>query len=288
MPYTVQFSFDEFVENISLSGDHNDTANARKDRIVSLLSNTFTIIDAFPTGSIPNATALKTQSDLDVIVVLHWGNHVKGKLPGTVLQDVRDALGEYRTGVRKNGQAVTLHYESWPNVDIVPVSRCMNKDGGVNYYEVPDVNSGQWLKSRPRRHAKNLTGKVNLCGSRFRPLIRIVKEWNRVHSDLMQSFHLEVLSIKSFDTNISDYSWSVFQFFDTAAKLVQAKLPYENGYADDYLEDQDDRGEVLDRLETARDRARAAWFHTVNGRGEDEQAITIWRQIFGDRFPAYG
>ena len=149
MPYTVPVSFDKFLENISLTGDHNETATARKDRIVSLLQNAFTILDAFPTGSISNGTALRAQADLDVMVVLHWSKHVEGKNPEQVLQGVRDALGDYRTNVRKNGQAVTLYYDSWPNVDVVPVSRCRNDDGTINYYSVPDMNSGKWLKSVP-------------------------------------------------------------------------------------------------------------------------------------------
>jgi hypothetical protein len=71
MPYTVPASFNKFVENISLTGDHKETAAARKDRVVSLLSNSFTILDGFATGSVPRGTALNTVADLDVMVVLH-------------------------------------------------------------------------------------------------------------------------------------------------------------------------------------------------------------------------
>lgn len=71
MPYTVPASFNKFVENISLTGDHKETATARKDRVVSLLSNSLTILDGFATGSVPRGTALKTVADLDVMVVLH-------------------------------------------------------------------------------------------------------------------------------------------------------------------------------------------------------------------------
>jgi tRNA nucleotidyltransferase (CCA-adding enzyme) len=142
MSYTVPVSFDKFIENISLTGDHKETANTRKDRIISLLSNSFTILDAFPTGSVPRGTALKVLADLDVMVVLHLTKHIKDKGAQEVLQNVRDALGQYRTDVRKNGQAVTLYYESWPNVDIVPVSRTDNSDGSVSHYNVPNMNSG--------------------------------------------------------------------------------------------------------------------------------------------------
>lgn len=34
MAYTVPVSFDKFRENIELTGDHRETANARKDDIV--------------------------------------------------------------------------------------------------------------------------------------------------------------------------------------------------------------------------------------------------------------
>ena len=288
MPSTVPTSFNKFVENISLTGDHKETATARKDRVVSLLSNSFTILDAFATGSIPRGTALKTVADLDVMVVLHWSKHIKGKSAEQVLQDVRDALGEYRTNVRKNGQAVTLYYDSWPNVDIVPVSRTTDSDGSVNHYNVPNMTSGRWLESRPRRHANAIDAKANKCGDCFKPLVRMVKQWNIAHSDLMESYHIEALSLKAFDGVISDYPWVVFQFFDKAVTLVKSSLPYEGGYADDYLDNDDEREEVLNRLEAARDKARTAWYLTYDRRSEHEGAIGIWRQVFGDKFPAYG
>lgn len=287
MPYTVPVSFSRFVENISLTGDHKDTANARKDRIVSLLGNTLTILDAFSSGSIPKGTALTTQADLDVIVVLHYSKHLKGKSCEQALQDVRDALGKYRTNVRKNGQAVTLHYESWPNVDIVPVAVIRNDDKTVNRYDVPDMNTGVWLPSRPRKHAIAINDKAKECGSHFKPLVRMIKQWNKEHSDLMESYHIEVLALNIFQGPMTDYSWEAYWFFREAVSLVEGPLAYETGYADDYL-DASSRAEILKRLKTARDKACDAWYLTYNGRTQHEAAIEIWRQIFGGKFPAYG
>jgi len=123
---TVQAAFDQFYENINLSGDHRETANSRRDRIVSLLEKHFKIIEAFPSGSIPRFTAVRGYADVDVIVALHYSKHIKDRMPSEVLQAVRDSLAEYETTVRKNGQAVTLYYKSWPNVDIVPASRVVD------------------------------------------------------------------------------------------------------------------------------------------------------------------
>ena len=138
-----------------------------------------------------------------------------------------------------------------------PVSRTDNDDGSVNHYNVPDMNTATWLPSRPRRHATAINEKATECGKRFKPLIRMIKQWNKEHSDLMESYHIEVLALKIGSGELADYSWEVFQFFEKAVKLVEGPLPYEGGNADDYL-DYATRHEVLKRLRTAADRARDA------------------------------
>ncbi len=104
------------------------------------LEKEFEILDSFATGSLPKFTAVTGYADLDIMVVLHYSKHIKNKKPSEVLQAVRNCLGEYRTNVRKNGQAVTLYYKIWPNVDIVPVSRTVNDDNSVQHYNVPNMN----------------------------------------------------------------------------------------------------------------------------------------------------
>jgi hypothetical protein len=288
MAYTVSMSFTEFVSGISLSSDHHETANARRERIVSLLSNDFKILDSFATGSIPRLTALKSRADLDVMVVLHFGKHIQGKNPSQVLQAVRESLAEYRTGVRRNGQAVTLYYDSWPNVDIVPVSKTTNDEGGILHYNVPDMNTETWIESRPRRHSNNIAAKAKACGPTFRHIVRMIKHWNSIHSDLFQSYHIEAVALSAFsDAQLDDYDWEVFQFFDKAVGLVGSAMWYEGAYADAYL-DSDTRRDLVKRLATARDDARQAWSLAYGQNSDDKSAITLWRKIFGDKFPLYG
>lgn len=286
MPFTVPVSFDKFIENISISGDQQSTSTKRKDHIVSLLKNAFTILDAFATGSIPKYTAVKG-SDLDVMVVLHYGKHIKDKKPSQVLKSVQSALSEYRTGVRRNGQAVTLSYESWPSVDIVPVSRTANDDGSVSHYNVPNMNDETWLLSRPRKHAANIAAKVSSYGPEFRRIIRMIKWWNKIHSDYLQSYHIEAIALQALTGSFSHYSWEVSQFFDKAHSLLGTSLWYEGGYADDYL-DNSSRQEALKRLSTAKGKASSAWYAIYGTNNNHEKAIELWRQIFGDKFPPYG
>lgn len=287
MAFTVSAAFDQFYGNINLSGDHRDTANGRRDHIVSLLKKNLDVLEAFPSGSIPRFTAVRGYADVDVIAALHYSKHIKDKTPAQLLQSVRDTLAEYKTGVRKNGQAVTLFYQSWPNVDIVPCARWVDNQGNVTHYEIPDMNRGVWISSRPKLHSKQIEDRSSACGPSFRKIIKMVKWWNHKHSDYLQSFHIEVMALRALTSGLSDLSWDVFTYFKEAATLIQSSLWHESGTVDDYLT-WADREEARKRLETARDLARDAWYATFGNNNDQKTAISKWRQVFGDKFPEYG
>ena len=287
MPYTVEASFTAFCEEINLGGEHRETAKARRDDIVGKLSKTFTILESFSGGSVPKYTALKEHADLDVMVALHYSEHIKGKTPTQVLQSVRDALAEWRTGVRSNGQAVTLHYKTWPNVDIVPVSRTSDNAGNVLHYNVPNSNNDTWIVSKPKTHANTIETKSSTCGYNFRRIIKMVKHWNRIHSEYLQSYHIEALALRVFDSNLDDTPWNIFHFFEKARPLLTSKLLYDTGYVDDYLT-YSDRQEILKRFDTAIEKSRSAWHRTYVPNNDHGSAIEIWKQVFGSKFPAYG
>lgn len=287
MAFTVSAAFDQFYEKINLSGDHRDTANSRRDHIVSLLKKNLDVVEAFPSGSIPRFTAVRDYADADVIVALHYSKHIKDKTPAQVLQSVRDTLGEYKTGVRKNGQAVTLFYQSWPNVDIVPCARSVDNQGNVTHYEIPDMNRGVWISSSPKLHSKQIEDRSSTCGPSFRKIIKMAKWWNHKHSEYLQSFHIEVMALRSLTAPLTDLPWNVFTYFNETATLIQSSLWHESSNVDDYLT-WSDREEARKRLATARDLARDAWFATYGQNNDHRTAISKWRQIFGDKFPEYG
>lgn len=287
MAYTVAASFTQFHDNINLAGDHRQIANTRRDDIVATLSKSFEILEAFSTGSIPKYTALAQHADLDVMVVLHYTKHIKNKTPTQVLASVRDVLAEWRTGARRNGQAVTLYYKTWPNVDIVPVARFVDDNGNVVHYEVPNSNTDVWIKSKPKVFAATIESKSSECGSNFRRIIKMMKHWNRTHGDYLTSYHIEVLAIKVFSGNLDDTPWHIHKFFDDARTYLSSSLWYDTGYVDDYLTIFG-RAEALKRFDTAYLTSLTAWHNTYGTNNNHEEAIRLWKQIFGDSFPAYG
>jgi hypothetical protein len=292
MPYTVPYTFDVFFETINLPSIYRTEANERRGRIVSYLEDRFEILDAFPSGSIPRYTALKGYSDLDIIVVLHFGKHIKGRAPSAVLKDLRDELDRYHDAtVRRNGQAVTMHFQDWPKVDVVPAKKFTSNDKAVAY-GIPDMHLEQWIRSRPHTHSKRMADEASQQGAGFKRIVKMLKEWNRVHGAPLQSFHLEVLALKALNVTSFDYdqdhTWPLFQFFEKATPLVREYLWYDDCWADDYL-DLGDRDALVRLFEETTELAARAWSYTYeNDKDEDEQAIGAWKTIFGPRFPAYG
>jgi hypothetical protein len=174
---------------------------------------------------------------------------------------------------------VTLYYKSWPNVDIVPATRVTNDDDTVNYYEIPDMTNNRWLQSRPRAHNTAIAD----ASERQRELIRMIKTWNRAHSELMQSYHIEVLVLSLPDVTLT-WPAEIRYFFEQAVARLHTPLFHPNdtpGRVDEYL-DWSTRVAVKERLERARNRARIA------EQASAERAIELYRVIFGDKFPAYG
>ena len=285
MPYLVDTCFREFYGKINLPGDHRTTANARRESVVRYLKD-LNVIDSFATGSIPRYTALSGSSDLDVIVVLHYGNHIKGKKPSQVLQRVRTALAGHRNELRRNGQAVTLYYKTWPNVDVVPVSRVVDDDGQICYYTVPDMKTETWLQSRPRRHSRNMRERAGSVGEKFRQVICMMKHWNRTNGNLLESYHIEAMALQAINYD-SEYSWMVSSFFKEMSSRVRSGFYYLGDDISVYLTWQV-RDRVVNMLSSAAEIASTAWYHTYGEHNEHEKAIGLWRDIFGYQFPKHG
>lgn len=287
MATNVFAAFEEFYNAINLTGDHREIAGKRRDRVIELIGNRLTVLEAFATGSIPRYTALREHADLDVIVALHFGKHIRGNKPSEVLQLVRDAFSGYRTSLRRNGQAVTLYYNTWPSVDVVPVSRVVSKEGNVTHYAIPDMNSETWISARPKLHSQQLAKRAALCGANFRRVIKIIKHWNERKGCLLQSYHIEVMALRTFVTPMNDITWEVFQFFSEASTLASGLLFHEADVVDAYLS-WPSRISAVAALSAARDRARSAWHYTYGTNSSHREAIEEWRAVLGNSFPTYG
>lgn len=284
MAWTVDVAFKQFHDAINLAGDHRSAANVRKEWLAARLGSSFTVLESFAFGSIPKYTALSEYADLDILVALHYGRHIKDRKPSLVLADVKNALGTSAGATRRNGQAVTVRFSSWPNVDVVPAARVVDDDGNLTGYSIPDANQETWLHSRPTSHAKRIADSAAKHGPNFRQIIKMIKDWNRRQSVQLQSYHIEAIAVNG-AWDWSDYSWAVFQFLKDAQSHL-SWMWYDDGEATSYLH-WSRRGQVEKQLKVATDHAHTAWYQMYS-KNDHRAAISEWRRIFGLRFPSYG
>lgn len=118
----------------------------------------------------------------------------------------------------------------------------------------------------------------------------MIKGWNRTINDYLMSFHLEVIVLQVLErVKISDYPSGTRYVFDKGRSYVKQQNPDPAGYGGDvgsYLSTQEKLDDAAGRFETAYDRAIKA--EDFDRRGRVEEAVNMWRKIFGDYFPAYG
>ena len=117
----------------------------------------------------------------------------------------------------------------------------------------------------------------------------MLKAWNKKHSQLFQSFHLECIAYYSLlNVNITDHPSGVRYVFDKARNLISTGVLDPAGYGGDvgsYLDSYVKKDAVLQRLNSAYENAVEAEKFAQHTKIAD--AYVKWRIIFGDYFPAY-
>jgi len=153
--------------------------------------------DAYLSGSYARDTAISPIDDVDIVVLID----PKGWMPGLwdsrpdpekILQSFARAI-RYRypqSSVYIQRRSVRLEMFHL-NVDVVPAI-----DLGRLEIEIPDGDSQGWIKSAPRKHTAIATEINQANGGLFKPLVKLLKHWNRSlpDSSYLKSFSIETLA----------------------------------------------------------------------------------------------
>lgn len=290
MATTTAKAFDEFKEKLLLTNTQKETIANRRTTAAGYLKDSFGSASDLPLrttkliGSAGRATMIRPLDDIDVLAIFDNKDHIFNKYrydSKAFLYRIRDALSTYQVEiVGARGQAVRLFYKLAPHVDIAPVFEY--ESGG---YALPN-GSGGWLTTDPDQHADYIRSRNAGLDTRLKPLTRILKRWNNVHSKHFKSFHLEIMIASAF-TSLSHNSRDACErFFRWAQSNLSVQDPA--GYSGDlssYLA-WSGRQSAISILKSAHDRAVKA--NLAEARGDHAEAIRLWRIAFGDEFPAYG
>lgn len=290
MALTTAKAFDEFKDRLLLTDTQKALVSGRRDTTAGYLKSSFGASSNMPLsrtkliGSAGRWTIIRPLDDVDVMAVFENKDGIFETYRNdsqAFLYRVRDALSDYSVKiVGARGQAVRLFYTNAPHVDIAPVFK-WNGDG----YALPN-GTGGWLTTDPDYHETWMVERNKALSDRLKPLVRMLKRWNAVHSKRLKSFHLEVLVASSF-TSLGGDSRNACEIFFGYAKdrLTVVDPAGHSGDLSSYLSPSQ-RQEVVTSMESARQRAANA--NAAERNGDHKEAIRLWRIIFGDEFPAYG
>lgn len=293
MSTTIEGAFREFKSNIEPTGLQKSTVASRQKNVRDAVSKELSVSDSFLAGSYSRSTMIAPlkEADVDIFIILDnkYSYHYDGKNGGQagLLDLLKRALKRTYTrtpDISRNGQAVTITFTDFI-VDVVPV---FDRKGGG--YLIPNSISQSWLSTDPKKHIEICAAENQAHNGNLVPLIKMMKRWNKVINNYFMSFHLEVMILQTlYQVKITDYSSGVRYFFDKARDYVTKQNPDPADYKGDvgaYLNTQQKIDNAVSRIETAYKRALKAEDYADRYKVED--AIDMWRQIFGNYFPSYG
>jgi predicted nucleotidyltransferase len=295
---TVDEAFRKFKSRLELNDREQSNASQRHTEVREYLEKKFAIQRSFLTGSYARHTKTKPLKDIDIFFQLKDSErHYRSKPPNVVLEEFYAAL------VQKYGEKAVHKQSRSINVDFgVVVDADDNTDYRIvsvdvvpafvdrNDYEIPDNDSGEWIKTNPEVHAAKATSAHQAYSGEWKGLVRMIKYWNNNprHGEkpIKPSFLIEVMALQClyggwqgrFDYEIqSFFSTLADRIFEDWADPAGLGPPISNGM------DATRKRRAHDLLMAASQEATLAI--DLARRGRNGEALKAWRNLFGPKFP---
>lgn len=295
---TVDEAFRKFKSRLELNDKEQKNASARQTEVRDYLVTEFAIDRSFLTGSYARYTKTKPLKDIDIFFVLKDSEkHYRSKAPSVVIGAFHDALVKKygKSAVRKQSRSVGLDFgvviDAEDNtdyrvvsVDVVPAFA----DG--DDYEIPDNDTGKWIKTNPEIHASKATAAHQAFSNEWKGLVRMVKYWNNnaQHGEkpVKPSFLIEVMALQCLYGDWQGrFEYEIQSFFSTLADRIFDEWPDPAGLGPAISGGMDDarKQRAHDLLMAASRDATIAIDHARRGR--NGETLKAWRALFGPKFP---
>ena len=296
---TVDQSFQKLLTNLNPTEKQRQDIQTKRENIDSALANHPRIFlltqnqQSFLTGSYSRGTIIRPIHDVDLYVRVQYGEHAKDKSPRSILLLMAAALRKRypnNTSVNVDSPCIIVSFFGY-KFEVVPV---VCYEDNPDLYDIPTPGSQSWMHCYPHIPSRWLSSCNYRNNKMFIPLIKILKQWNRVNKVGLKSFHLELLTEKVFGsvTDIYSYPQGIFDWMYCVRGWFWANsYPFtqEPGqsykFVDDYVYEKAFRLRVIrNKLDAALKKAERAYDFYY--KGWNIAAKRIWRSMFGSMFPS--
>ncbi len=297
---TLDEAFRKFKSRLELNDREQQNANKRHTEVREHIRLRFSVDRDFLTGSYARHTKTKPLKDIDVFFVLAESERKKyrDKAPSVVLEDFYKALVDKygKAAVRKQGRSVNVDFGVIVNaedntdyrvvsVDVVPAFA----DG--DNYEIPNNDTGKWMKTNPEIHAQEARDAHQAYSSEWKGLVRMVKYWNNnakhgTDKPVKPSFLIEVMALQCLHGGWQGrFDYELQAFFAALADRVHDEWPDPAGLGTPVCDGMDDQRKTRAKgLLLAASREASNAIHLAR-KGQNGDAFKAWQQLFGPKFP---
>lgn len=289
----VEEAFEVFRQRLELSSTEQEDAIRRHKDVRACIRESFDVDRDFLTGSYARHTKTKPLKDVDIFFCLgEDDSDWRRKHPDAVLQEFEKVLAtKYGAeNVERGRRCVTVEFEK-KNPTVDEEGRVLSNDAVPaydrgSYYEIPDRDLGDWIKSDPDTHKEKVTAKNKACGGSWVPLVKMLKRWNRsADKPISPSFLIEVMALELVDPPFTSYAGEVRRFFASAQEGIMRDWPDPAGFGPPVSDQM-----TASRRRTAAETLRAAEIKAARAvylerQGKTREALALWREIMGKYFP---
>jgi hypothetical protein len=246
------------------------------------------------TGSYVRDTKTKPLTDVDLFCILEGkDSDYRSKPPSEVLEAFRSVLAtKYGEGnVRTEHRCVVVRFgdtetgqdedERVLSFDVVPAV------AKGDDYEIPDSNSGSWMRTNPEIHAKLATEANASYAGEWKGLVRMMKKWNRVAGKPIDpSFLIEVMALQCLYGSFGgDYRYEMQALFSTLAARIHDSWPDPAGLGPAVSDAMTSAQKDAARMALQAGEAHCAEAIRHEREGRTGEALQVWRALFGSLFP---
>jgi hypothetical protein len=265
------------IDNVSVTDRQEESIKDSLSNLEDHLKddeNDLHVTKTFTNGSYERDTIIRPLNDIDLFAVLDrdaWKDE-NGNLssPQSVLTKIKTYLNDqpdYKDKVSQDRPCVTVKLSD-KNFDVLP---SFEELGGG--YLIPNYDLKSWTYSYPEQLTKNLDNIHRERNYKVKPTIKAVKYWNREKGKLIPSYHIEEAAISIFTLyDFTNFEQSIRIWFNNAEYYLLSNKFKSN---DDYTTSIKRIKKVKDKLNEAKEKYDD---------GKEDEAIQIWKDIFGKEF----
>lgn len=267
----------EMIDNISVTDKQEDTINTATNNLSSHLTkdeNDLDIDSTFVNGSYERDTMIRPLDDVDIFAVLNrdewtddYGNLPKPQAVLTKIKNKLNSISDYKDKVTQDRPCVTVTLKAI-NFDVLP-----SFEENFGGYLIPNYDLESWTYSYPEQLTNNLNDSHRKNDYKLKDVIKAVKYWNRENKKLIPSFQIEETMISYFNINkVTNYEEAIRLWFNNAEYYLEKNKFKTNNQYDD----------AIKKIKSVRDKLNKAKEHIDNK--ENDEAIQIWKDVFGKEF----